>query len=82
VHLERSLSAEAVGGAGGENFSLGLTSPLEWCREQSNAPSIVLSSSWWYSDTRLSWHQRTTTLRGLSMPAAAVTMGKRGQVRF
>lgn len=72
VRLERSLSAAAAGGAEGKNFSLGVRSPSGWCREQFDAPSIVLSSY----VTRLSRHRGAGTLRGLTMLATAGTVGK------
>lgn len=67
MHLERSSRAAATEGAGRKNLSLGLRSPSRWCREQFRAPSMVLSSSWWCCATRLSWHQGTGTVRGLTV---------------
>lgn len=51
--------------------------PSGWCREQFNAPSAVLSSSWRCYVTKLSWLRGTGTLRGQTVLATSVTMGKR-----
>lgn len=63
----------AMSGAGGEGFFLSVSG---WCKEQFSA---VLSSSWWCCVTSLSWHWGTGTLRGQTVLATTVTMGKQNR---